>query len=183
MMVRTLLGALLVAMSAGVLAQARTPTPPASAVDPAEQKAVAPAHPDQPNPIVDLKPETAVAAPVPLEPAPVPSPEPAEAPTVSGPRNTTQKSTVRLPTTPPVAGRPVKISAGGSVTVKAYEKGKRLTIIQPSGVQETYRLAPGAVVPSDLVPGKIVSLEWRVRNSRRTVTKVSYATHQPVISN
>ena len=185
MTARALLGVLLAAASSvAALAQTPTPKPPASAVDRAEQKAVVvPSHPDQPNPIVDLKPLAAVPTLPPPEPTPAPPPEPAEAPTVSGPKNTTQKSTARVPTPPPGTGRPVKVSAGGSVTVKAYEKGKKLTIIQPGGLQETYRLASGAVVPPDLAPGKTVSLEWKVKNHQRTVTKVTYATSQPVIFN
>lgn len=111
--------------------------------------------------------------------------EPTATSTVSGPKNSTQKPGPRKPTTtaPSAIGAATRLATQSASIVTAYEKGKTLTVRRADGSLWTYRLAKNAEIPDDLAVGKQVSIETKVANRRRTVTKVSYKTSEIVITN
>jgi hypothetical protein len=173
---------------------AQQPAPPAGAVPPAGQKAVVPGDPNQPNPTIELREDVPTAVPEPTATATPPPPpaadlapvEPAATPTVSGPKNQGQKGGARsarkaLP--PPTPGASTTLSTQSTSTVTAYEKGKGLTLTRPDGSSWTYRLAKGAAIPDDLAPGMQVSIETKIANRKRYVTRVSYKASEIVITN
>ena len=169
------LGLLAASPSSG---QAPTPTAtsPTGAVEPARLTATVPAPPDQPNPTIELQPAGASPTPTP-EPGPPPVPATAEepTPTVSGPLSASQRSASRLP----AAGKPVSARPGGPLSVKSWTKGKKITLLRPTGLEVTYRLAADADLPPDMVPGSLVTLETKLRKNQRVVTKVSPASVRP----
>lgn len=166
------------------------PTPtPASAVDPSDLSAVAPAFPEraaQPNREVPfgatptVSPAAPAASPVPT-PAAVPE---AETPTVSSPQFASPPASGSAHARAGlVAGRPVAVTHGATSVVIDYEKGKSLTVKTPSGALMKYRLGKDSILPDDLAPGRHVLVETRVVGKRRVTTKVSYTEGRVVISN
>jgi hypothetical protein len=125
---------------------------------------------------------TVMPPPPPADTIPI---EPAATPTVSGPKNTAQKPGPRKPTTtaPAAIGAATRLATQSASTVSAYEKGKSLTITRSDGSTWTYRLAKNAEIPEDLAVGKQVSIETKIANKKRYVTRISYKTSGVVITN
>jgi hypothetical protein len=182
--------AFLAALAAPLAAQTPTPTP-ASAVDPSEQSAVAPALPmraGQPNPEVVLGAPTAPATPAAAPPSASPEPAPAsvkeESPTVSSPPISASAAAGSAHAKAGVvSGKPVAVSHEAASTVTSYQKGKSLTVKTPAGSLVEYRLGKGTILPDDLGPGRQVLVETKIVKKHRVATKVSYAEGRVVLTN
>jgi hypothetical protein len=182
---------LLATLAAPLAAQTPTPTP-ASAVDPSDQSAVAPALPvraGQPNPEVALgatpASPTPTVAPLPALPEPPAiSAKQEDAPTFSSPPSSTSPAAGSAHARAGiVTAKPVTVSQGAASTVTSYQKGKSLTVKTPAGSLVEYRLGKGTILPDDLGPGRQVLVETRIVKKHRIATKVSYAEGRVVLTN
>ncbi len=156
-----------VAAAGPVAAQQATPTPvvPQPTATPVEQHVVAPALPDQPNKEGVVRPSGSMPTDAEgyvrtnrgtIDPTTTASPAPGAAP---GPGIATGAVAAEgAPVTasaPPPRGKATVKAAYLSVrgTVKAYEKGVSLTVVEADGQERTVKIAGKATVYEGLVVG------------------------------
>lgn len=184
------LPALVAVLAAPLCAQTPTPTP-ASAVEPSDQSAVAPALPvraGEPNPEVVLgAPASATRAGAPPSPSPEPTPAPVrpeDVPTFSSPPISTSPAAGSAHARAGVVlAKPVTVSQGAASTVTSYRKGRSLIVKTPAGSLVEYRLGKDTSLPADLAPGRQVLVETKIVKKRRVATKVSYPEGRVVLTN
>ena len=180
-----------VAAAGSAAAQQTAPTP-------VEQRVVAPSLPDEKNKEGVVRPSGAVAtdeygnimaAPGVVDPtAPKPTP-PAAAPSKGAPGAPAPgpAQLPAVPTPPPGPTGPADVRAAYLTirgTVKAYEKGVSVAIVEKGGLERTVRLTANATVYDGLAPGDQVVLRIPLKRpadgkSTDRITKQKPPTVQP----